>query len=442
MLAIVGFLMVAVIIYLLMQSKATPTPIFIIVPLVAAVAVGSSFAEISKYIKTGVAITMPIAVLFMFSIIYFALMSDAGMFDPLVNFLVKKAGNNVVAVTVSTGIIATIAHLDGSLAATLLVTVPAMLPLYKRLNIRPLVMLVIIGSAMSIMNLVPWGGPVARVAAITKMDINQLWHTLIPLQVVGLIIVFAFAAFLGVLEKRRGAGIQAVDPNLSADEIAATKEIDAAKAAKAEALKRPKLVVFNVLLTMGVIGLMMFTKIPLYAAFMFGLAIALVVNYPNVKEQNARLKAHAGEALSMAAILLASGVFLGVISGAKMLDSMAVSFISIIPPFLGPYLHLIMGAFSVPIGMLLGTDSFFFGLVPVAISVGGQYGITPATMATAMLIGKNYGVLVTPHAATTFLAIGLAGVELKEHLKYCMPILWGLSLVSLFAAILLGIVKF
>lgn len=440
MLALIGFLMVVVIIYLLMQSKATPAPIFILVPLVAAAAVGSSFVEVSKYVKDGVAITMPIAVLFMFSIIYFALMSDAGMFDPLINFLVKKAGNNVVAITVSTGVIATIAHLDGSLAATLLVTVPAMLPLYKKLNIRPLVMLVIIGSAMSIMNLVPWGGPVARVAAITKVDINQLWHTLIPLQVVGIFIVLAFAAFLGVLEKRRGAGMQAIDTN-AATLTAGEKEQNATKAAKAEALKRPKLVVFNVILTMGVIGLMMFTKIPLYAAFMLGLAIALLVNYPNVKEQNARLKAHAGEALSMATILLASGVFLGVISGAKMLDGMAIAFISIIPPFLGPYLHLIMGVFAVPIGMLLGTDSYFFGLLPVAMSVGSKYGIDPVNMANAMLIGKNYGVLVTPHAATTFLAIGLAGVELKEHLKYCMPILWGLSLVSLLAAILLGIVR-
>jgi CitMHS family citrate-Mg2+:H+ or citrate-Ca2+:H+ symporter len=100
-----------------------------------------------------------------------------------------------------------------------------------------------------------------------------------------------------------------------------------------------------------------------------------------------------------------------------------------------------MGVFAVPIGMLLGTDSYFFGLLPVAMSVGSKYGIDPVNMANAMLIGKNYGVLVTPHAATTFLAIGLAGVELKEHLKYCMPLLWGLSLVSLFAAILLGIVK-
>lgn len=433
MLALIGFLMVGVIVYLLIQSKATPAPVFVIVPLAAAAATGSSFVEITKFIKSGVATTMPIAILFMFSVIFFSVMTDAGMFDPLVNFLSKKAGNNVVAVTVATGIIATIAHLDGSLAATLLVTVPAMLPLYKRLNIRPVVLLVIIGAAMSIMNLVPWGGPVARVAAITKVDINTLWHALIPLQVVGIVIVLLFAAFMGVLEKRRGAGMSSSD---AGNFIAATVEVDP----KVEALKRPKLVWFNVLLTLGVIGLMCFTKIELYAAFMIGLAIALVVNYPDIKDQNSRMKAHAANALSMATILVASGVFLGVLSGAKMLDAMASSLLAVIPNFVGPYLHLVMGAFAVPIGMLLGTDSYFFGLVPLAIGVGSKFGVDPVNMSTAMLIGKNFGVLTTPHAATTYLAMGLAGVELKELLYYCMPRLWALSIVSLIAAIILGIV--
>lgn len=433
MLAIIGFLMIGTIVYLLIQSKSTPVPAFVVVPTIAALAAGSSFTDITKFIKSGVATTMPIAILFMFSVIFFSVMTDAGMFDPLVNFLAKKAGTNVVAVTVSTGIIATIAHLDGSLAATLLVTVPAMLPLYKKLNIRPVVLLVIIGAAMSIMNLLPWGGPVARVAAITKVDINNLWHTLIPLQVVGIGIVLIFAALMGLLEKRRGAGQNIVD---LADSGISAAEVDP----KVQALKRPKLVWFNVLLTLGVIALMCFTKIELYAAFMIGLAVALIVNYPDIADQNSRMKAHAANALAMATILVASGVFLGVLSGAKMLNAMATALLSVIPSFVGPYLHLVMGAFAVPIGMLLGTDSYFFGLLPLAIGVGSKFGIDPVNMANTMLIGKNFGVLTTPHAATTYLAMGLAGVELKELLYYCMPRLWVLSLVSIVAAIILGIV--
>lgn len=433
LLAIIGFLMIVIIMYMLVESKATPVPVFVLVPLVAAVAAGVAFPDLLKFIKAGVGTTMPVAAIFMFSVIYFGIMTDVGLFDPLVNFLVKKAGNNVVVVTVATGIIATVAHLDGALASTLLITVPAMLPVYKRMNIRPIIILLIIGAAMSVMNLVPWGGPVARVAAITKTDINVLWQSLIPLQIACFITMLGFCALLGINEKKRGAGVQLDESG----QIAASKvEVDP----KIEALKRPKLIWINFLTTCLVIGLMCFTKIELYAAFMIGLAIALIVNFPNVKDQSAIMKRHAPEALSMAAIIIASGIFLGILSGAKMLDALAKSMMFLVPDFIGPYLHLVMGALSVPIGMLVGTDSFFFGITPIAMAVGQNFGIDPLDMAKAMLIGKNYGVLTTPHAATTYLAIGLAGVELKELLYYCTPRLFVLSLISLTLAVIMGII--
>lgn len=432
MLATIGFIMIAVIIFMLIQEKITPAPIFIITPLIAALLAGFGLPEIAKFIQSGVGTTSNIAILFIFSIIYFSVMGDVGMFDPFVNFLVKKAGNNVVFVTVSTCLIAIISHLDGALASTLLITIPAMLPIYKRLNMRPVVLLVIIGAAMSIMNLLPWGGPTARVAAITKVDVNALWQTLIPVQITGIFIAIAFSAFMGIVEKRRGAGLEAADM----DAVAEVTQVDP----KVEALKRPKLVWFNTVLTLGVIYLLCFTKIPAYSAFMIGLAIALVVNYPKAADQSSRIKAHAANALSMASILLASGIFLGVLSGTKMMDAMAKAMIMVVPDFLGPYLHLIMGALAVPVGMMLGTDSFFFGLTPLAIGVGAKFGISAANMSNAMLIGKNYGVLTTPHAATTFLAVGLAGVELKELLKFCTPLLWILSIISLVVAIVLGVV--
>lgn len=436
MLAFIGILMVVVIIYCLMQSKATPSVVFILVPIIAAFLAGFSFDQISGFIKSGVTTTWSIAVLFIFSIVYFGVMSDAGMFDPLVNYLTEKAGANVIMVTVATALIAAISHLDGALATTLLITVPAMLPIYKKLNIRPVVLLVIIGAAMSIMNLLPWGGPVARTAAITKMDVNLLWQSLIPLQIVGLIIVVGFAAAMGIMEKRRGAGLKAGATLEDGSEGVVAEELDP----KVLALKRPKLVWFNILLTVGVIALLCLTKVPLYGAFMIGLALALLVNYPKASDQAARIKAHAAEALSVPAILLASGIFLGVLSGTKMLTAMATAIINVIPAFVGPYLHIVLGIFSVPIGMLLGTDSFFFGLVPLAIGVGSQYGIEPTNMAKAMLIGKNFGVLVTPHAATTYLAIGLAGIDIKELLRFCTPLLWLVGIISLACAVVMGIV--
>ena len=273
---------------------------------------------------------------------------------------------------------------------------------------------------------------------ILDTDVNALWHTLIPLQIVGIGMVLVFAAFMGILEKRRGAGAVPTGKAAQLDEDASSaKQVTAEEAA---ALKRPKLFWFNLLLTVGVIALLCFTKIQLYAAFMIGLSIALIVNFPDPKMQGARIRAHAGEALGVPMILLASGVFLGVLTGSKMLEAMAETLVMIIPGFLGPYFHIVMGIFAVPIGMMLGTSPYFFGLLPLAIGVGEQYGISPENMSHAMLIGKNFAVLVTPHAATTFLCCGLAGISIKDLLRFCMPWLWLLSIISLFFAILLGIV--
>lgn len=202
LLGLVGFAMIFLVVYLLISGKVSPMVIFVAVPFVAALICGFTPAQIFEFMKKGVTTTMSTAVLFLFSIVYFSIMNDVGLFDPLVNFLVKRAGNNIVLVTMATGIIATVAHLDGTTAGTMLITVPAVLPIYKKLHIRPVVICCIIAAAISIMNLVPWGGPTARTAIVTGRDVNAIWQELLPLQGLGIILILAFSAYLGMLERR------------------------------------------------------------------------------------------------------------------------------------------------------------------------------------------------------------------------------------------------
>ena len=439
LLGVMGVLMIATIVWALIQSKTNPVPIFVIVPIIAAVIVGFGPQDIFEFIKVGVSKTWSTAVLFIFSIVFFSLMGDVGLFDPMVNWLAKKAGNNIMAVTIATSLIAVIAHMDGALASTLLITIPAMLPVYKKLHIRPVTLLVIIGAAMSIMNLVPWGGPVARTGVVLNADVNALWQELIPLQGIGLVILVVFAGYMGMVEKRRGAGLNPTGEAALLDSTIDEGDNIGPSQADFDEMKRPKLIWVNLIITLGVIGLLCFTKIPLYGAFMLGLALALIINFPGAKAQSKAIKMHADTALTMPMILLASGVFLGVLSGTKMMESMATLLIGLVPEAIGGHLQTVFGILGVPIGMLLGTDSYFFGLLPLAISVGENFGVDGHSMAMAMLISKNYGVLVTPHAATTFLACGLAGVEIKDMLKFCAPRLFILSLISLACGAMLGL---
>ena len=56
------------------------------------------------------------AILFIFSVCYFSVMNDAGLFEPLVKGLVKMAGSNITLIMIATSLIAVVAHLDGACA--------------------------------------------------------------------------------------------------------------------------------------------------------------------------------------------------------------------------------------------------------------------------------------------------------------------------------------
>lgn len=272
-LSIIGFLMLFLIIYLLFKEKSTPMIVFITVPVIATFAAGFSVEEVTKFITKGIGTVSSMSILFIFSVTFFGVMSDTGMFDFLVSKLVNKAGTNVILIAAIIAIVAIFAHLDGTTVTIVLVTVPAMLPLYRKLNIRPHLLLLIIGCGMGVMNLLPWGGPVARAAAVIGMDANELWHIMIPVQILEIISTIALAIVMVIKEvKFHDAGV--IQTNISFTE--ATEEVSNEQVEK---LKRPKLVTFNFILTAAVLGVLLINKFPTYFVFMWGCAIALIVNY-------------------------------------------------------------------------------------------------------------------------------------------------------------------
>ena len=287
MVAVVGFAMIICIVALLLKGKMSPIVVLTVIPAVAALILGHGPVEIADFIKEGVKTTTNNGILFIFSVIYFGVMSDTGMFDVIVNFLVKKAGNNVIAVTVATAIIATIAHLDGTTATTVLITIPALYPVYKAMKIDTKILLCLTGACMGVMNLLPWGGPVARAATVLSMDANDLWHILIPIQIVGLIFNIVVAVLLGMLAIKQGAGAGKGE-KVEQDQKTKDEEI---------ALRRPKLLFCNLALTIALIAVLSAGLVTSYVAFMIALSLALAVNYPNLKTQDKLVKKHAPAAL-------------------------------------------------------------------------------------------------------------------------------------------------
>lgn len=441
MLALLGFATIIMIIVLLLRNVTVPALAFIGVSCISAlilVLTGTfTVKEVGDFIKAGVADVHSTAALFIFSVLFFGIMTDAGMFDSIINALMKKVGHNVVGVALMTCIIAMIGHLDGGGASTFLITIPAMLPIYKKLKMRPTTLLLICVTAMGVMNLLPWGGPTMRAASVLGIEANVLWMRILPMQAVGIIIAIFTAFFWGVMEKKRGAGI---DSTLEMDDFDMLEE--SASTSELGDLARPKLLFFNVGLTLLVIYCLVFLKVPSYLTFMVGCVIALLVNYPGAKLQNKIIKSHSGPALMMASTILAAGVFLGVLEQSEIMNHMANILASFIPQSMGRFMPLIIGVLSVPLTMLFCTDSYFYGLLPVLISVGNSFGVDPVHTAIAMVVCRNCATFISPVVPATFLGVGLAGVEIKDHIKNSFLWIWGVSLVCLVAGIVLRVITF
>lgn len=436
MLSIIGLLVILTIVVLLITQKLNPIVALVIIPFIGALVAGFGPGEITEFFNDGISSVISVVIMFIFAILFFGIMQDTGMFNPLITRMVKLSKGNVILVAMATVIIGAIAHLDGSGASTFLITIPALLPLYKRLNMSPYMLVMLVGMSASIMNMVPWGGPLGRTAAVLGVDSSELWQPLIPLQGVLLVLLIASAAFIGSLEKKRLEKKGMLIEGVNFDSFNLEEEIDA----EAEALKRPKMLWFNLLLTFAVVATLMSGILPAGLIFMLAVSIALPVNYRNMNTQMDRIKAHAPSALMMASIILAAGSFLGILENTGMLNALAENIVVILPAFLIPYLHYIIGFFGAPLELVLNTDAYYFALLPVVEQVVSAHGVDSITAAYSIMIGNIIGTFISPFSPALWLAVGLAGIEMGRYIRYAFFWVWAFSILAMAVAFIMGII--
>lgn len=431
--AVVGFLVVAGILYFLMSKRLSAIVALIAIPVIGAVLLGKT-PEIGKHINSGILSVAPTGVMFIFSILFFGLMRDNGAFDPIVGKIIKVSNGNPMYVAIGTYIIALIGHLDGAGATTFLLVVPAMLPIYDKMGMNKLVLVCCTAMGAGVMNLTPWGGPTLRAATALQIDVMALYKPLIIPQIIGVLTGLALAAYLGMREhKRLGSDIQVGEINTVVSYNAEVSEEE-------RLLKRPKLIWFNILLIAAVIGIMISGKIAPAPAFMLGTAIAMIVNYPDSATQRKLVDLHAKEAMLMAGVLFAAGVLMGVLKGTGMAKAMAQAMVSIIPANSGSALVYVTGYISAPLSFMFDPDSYYFGVMPIIVESVKALGIPAADIARASIMGQmTLGFPISPLTPATFLLVGLAGVEMGDHQKFTFPFLWLISIVMMTAAIILGV---
>jgi len=436
MLLIWAYGMVVAFMALIMTRRLSPLTALILVPTAVALLAGFG-AGLGEMMVQGIGKLAPTGVMLLFAILYFAVMIDAGLFAPFVSRLVTMVHGDPVKVVVGSAALALLVSLDGDGSTTYMITTAAMLPLYRALGIRPLVLACVTMLASGVMNILPWGGPTARAASALALDVSDVFVPMVPVMLAGVLWTLYVAYRLGAAERSRiqrsgdGRAVGALDgggvlPVLQDD----AADLD---------LRRPDRLWINAVLTVGLLTALIMAVLPLPVLFMLAYAVAVMINYPAIEQQKALLSRHAGNVLAVVGLIFAAGVFTGILSGTKMVDAMANSVVTLVPPALGPYLAIVTGVLSVPFTFFISNDAFYYGVLPILAKAGEAYGITAAEMARASLVGQPVH-LLSPLVPSTFLLVGLCGVDFGEHQRFTLR--WALvsSLVLLGAGLLMLVI--
>ncbi|MFJ9418096.1 CitMHS family transporter [Streptomyces sp. NPDC101227] len=477
MLTILGFVMIATFLVLIMMKKMSPMAALVLIPALFCVLVGQG-AHLGDYVLKGIGDLAPTAAMLMFAIIYFGVMIDVGLFDPIVRGILKFCKADPVRVVVGTALLAAIVSLDGDGSTTFMITVSALYPLYKRLKMSLVVMTGVAATANGVMNTLPWGGPTARAATALKLDAGDIFVPMIPALAVGLVAVFVLAYVLGRRERNRLGVLTLGDARVVTEEFEDVEEAEEKEAEQVlvgagggpvatrrtvpaggagagsgegavdadlqglDPLRptlRPKLYWFNAVLTVALLTLLILQTLPIPVLFLLGAAIALTVNFPHMKDQKARIAAHAENVLNVSGMVFAAAVFTGVLTGTGMVEHMARWLVAGIPDALGPHMGIVTGILSIPLTYFMSNDGFYFGIVPILAEAGAAHGVAPIEIARASLVGQALH-MSSPLVPAVYVLVGMAKVEFGDHTKFTVKWAALTSLVVLGAGLLFGII--
>jgi citrate-Mg2+:H+ or citrate-Ca2+:H+ symporter, CitMHS family len=478
MLTILGFAMIATFLVLIMLKKMSPIAALVLIPALFCVFVGKG-ARLGDYVIDGVTGLAPTAAMLMFAIVYFGVMIDVGLFDPIVRGILKFCKADPLRIVVGTAVLAAIVSLDGDGSTTFMITVSAMYPLYKRLKMSLVVMTGVAAMANGVMNTLPWGGPTARAATALKLDASDIFVPMIPALAMGLLFVFALSYVLGRRERKR-LGVLTLDEVLVEEKETETVLVGAGSgsasgkdgkrttggsgsgtdaelpegAAEDEdqdgdegfqgldpdrPTLRPGLYWFNALLTVALLTAMIMEWLPIPVLFLLGAATALTVNFPHMPDQKARLGAHAENVLNVSGMVFAAAVFTGVLQGTGMVDHMAKWLVDNVPDGMGPHMAFVTGVLSIPLTYFMSNDGFYFGILPVLAEAGQAHGVSSLEIARASLIGQPLH-MSSPLVPAVYVLVGMAKVEFGDHTRFVVKWAALTSLVILGAGILFGII--
>jgi CitMHS family citrate-Mg2+:H+ or citrate-Ca2+:H+ symporter len=374
-------------------------------------------------------------IMILFAIMYFSLMMNVGLFDPLCTFLIRRAKGDPLKVLMVTVFTTAVVTLDGDGTTTILIITSAFVPLYRRMNMKlsNLAMLIILPTGLG--NCLPWGGPLVRAAAVLKVEVNELFIQILPILVISLVYVFVVAYFMGLKERKRLGFDASSNHNIDAGQI---EEMVAVILDNDKEHKRPRLFLINLALTCATLLVVLMGWVGGALAFTIATGLALAINY-SAAEQRERITANGGDAIAVTSIIVAAGFFLGTLTGSGMSAAIAQSLAAIIPESLGGHIGIVFAVVGAIACYALPIDAYYFGILPVIAPIATKYGLTPSEIGMASFMGQaiRYG---SPTVAWLFLLMDRTEMSFseyqKEFFKYSIPMFGIFILVAILTGVL------
>lgn len=428
-LAFLGFAMIIVFMALIMAKKLSPFTSLILVPVAFGLLAGYGWDTLG-YAMDGIKSVASTFAMMTFAILYFGVMLTAGMFDPMVDHVVAWCKGDPLKVLVGTAILAAFVSLDGDGTTTVMICCTAMIPIYNRLKIKKIYLATLIILQNCIMNLIPWGGPTARVMSVMKLDAGEILAPLVPGMVLSAIYVVGVSYYLGLKERKRLGVAKAVASEAHKVEVSPEEQ----------EWKRPKLIFFNLALTAAVIVSLIMGLASSAILFGVGTAIALVVNYPDQKIQRKVISSLAPDMINVVMMVLGAGVLMGILNGpedAGMSNAIAQFLVSVIPESLGRYFAVIIAVISAPGTYLLNNDAFYYGVLPPLAATAEAYGFTSLQIGFAALMGQAFHFL-SPLVPFIYLLMDQTEITLAQYQGYIFRWCVGIFVIFMVMGLALG----
>lgn len=422
-LALLGFGMIIVFMALIMAKKLSPFTSLILVPILFGLLAGYGW-DTFGYAMDGIKSVASTFAMMTFAILYFGVMLLTGMFDPMVDRVVAWCKGDPLKVLVGTAVLAAFVSLDGDGTTTVMICCTALIPIYNRLGIKKIYLANLIILQNCIMNLIPWGGPTARVMSVMHLDAGEILAPLVPGMALSAIYVIGVAYYLGIKERKR-LGVRKMWFEVHTVETSEEEQ----------EWKRPNRLWINLILTAAIIVSLIMGLASSAILFGVGTALALVINYPNQKVQRKVISSLAPDMINVVMMVLGAGVLMGVLNGpenAGMSNAIAELLVSVIPESLGRYFAVIIAVISAPGTYLLNNDAFYYGVLPPLAATAQAYGFTDLQIGFAALMGQAFHFL-SPLVPFIYLLMDQTEITLAQYQGYIFR--WCVGIFAIFMVV-------